>query len=235
MPEWIVVPSESTRVRVVYADAHLLAVDKPAGVLSQPDASGRRALPDMVGEFLSRELNKPGNAYVGTLHRLDRAASGVTVFARTSKAAARMASAFREGRVEKAYTTVVSPDVETVAGKLRGDMARGDSDLEFRRLRGVKLGGGGSGVAGAPTGAVLDVRISTGRKHQIRRMLSEAGHPVVGDAKYGSLVALPLGCRRGSIMLHASRVAFAHPVSGERIVIASEPPWPRPFLLQSSR
>jgi 23S rRNA pseudouridine1911/1915/1917 synthase len=202
----------------------VLAICKPAGWLVQPDRTGDRTIVDLVQDDLRVRHHKPGNVYVGVVHRLDRPVSGVLVVARTSKAAARLAEQFRTGRVEKVYWALVEKPPRPPSGLLehhlikdpstnRVRVARRDeaqarlAQLEYRTL-GVHAGG-----------TLLEVRLHTGRSHQIRVQLAAAGSIVTGDLRYGSRT--PLGER---IALHARRLAFQHPTRGETITVQAEPP-----------
>lgn len=219
---------------VLHEDNHLLAVMKPAGLLVQGDRSGDLSLVDLVRGYLKVKYAKPGNVYVGLVHRLDRNVSGVVVLARTSKAASRLAASFREGRVTKTYLAIVAGAPAADRAELRSWLAaNGDRDgvtrssresfaggresvLEYRRLE--TLGGW----------SLLEVQPVTGRRHQIRAQLALAGHPLLGDVKYGSRVKLD-GRR---IALHALKLEVAHPV-GDRALILEAPvppdwPWPYP-------
>ena len=128
-----------------------------------------------------------------------------------------MAHAFRTGAVDKVYLAAVSPAMRSAQGVLRG-VDPDESELRYRLLR----------VVGET--AVLSLRIGTGKKHQVRRTLAAAGHPVVGDARYASSARVPEGCRRDSVMLHAAQLTFEHPVTRETVKVRCEPPWPRAFV-----
>lgn len=226
------------RLRFIYEDNHLLAADKPAGLPSQPDASGDPALDELAREYLRVTHRKPGEAYLGLLHRLDRPTSGAVIMAKTGKAAARMAESFRRREVRKTYLALVEcrarPADEgecadwLVPGKNGGmETRRSRTDgAKEARLR-YRLVGCGDGAA------LLSVDLITGVKHQIRCQLAALGMPVVGDHRYGpgGKPAHPrpvLGGR--GILLHAWRVDFVHPVRKEPLAIVAAPPeyW-RPF------
>ncbi len=213
-------------VFVLYEDNHLLGLMKPAGLLSQGGPEGEHHLVSLIDAYRREAESKPGRAYVGLVHRLDRNVSGVLVVAKTSKAASRLTQAFktRDGRLTKSYVAWVQgvpslPEAELVdrVRRERGVTLRvsvEDKSAPEARLRYV--------VAGrSPTAARLDVALGTGRTHQIRAQLAWSGHPLWGDAKYGG----PKGTRPA---LHARRLAFAHPVGGAAIVI--EAPLPRDLL-----
>jgi len=216
-------------LKVLFEDNHLLAVEKPAGILSQPDASGEKDIAGYCKDYLKEKYAKPGNVYLGNLHRLDRNVSGVMLFARTSKAAARMAEQFRERTVTKIYHALVEGSFREKEGRLKHKMGKDesrrravqgaedgmDAELEYRVLENRKLKNG-------RPGALLEIRLVTGRFHQIRYQLSESGHPIVGDSKYGS--SLPLA----SLALRCASLGFNHPISKERMTVTGPDPdgWP---------
>ncbi|MCA9517353.1 MAG: RNA pseudouridine synthase [Myxococcales bacterium] len=204
---------------VLLTDNHLLVVDKPAGLLTQAATAGDDNLVDRARAWLVATHDKPGNAFVGLVHRLDRNVSGVVVLARTSKAASRLSDAFRTRRVEKTYLAVVvgAPPAE---GVLEHRLADGPERVapspqgKPARLRFTRL------ADDARHGlAVLEVDLDTGRKHQIRAQLAAAGFPLLGDPRYGArspLIARPA--------LHAWRVAFPHPVGAAPVSVEAPVP-----------
>lgn len=209
-------------VRLLYEDNHLLVVDKPAGLLSQGGPSGETSLPDLIAGYRQQAEGKPGRAYVGLVHRLDRNASGVLVLARTSKAAARLAALFRERdpQLRKEYLAWVAgrppPGPQALCHLLiRKDgitHAAGAGDPAARQARLVVE------VQGqAESSARVHVELETGLPHQIRAQLALIGHPVLGDRKYGGPPAPRLA-------LHAWRISLPHPVGGARLTIVAPPP-----------
>jgi 23S rRNA pseudouridine1911/1915/1917 synthase len=201
-----------TPLPILYEDNHLLAVLKPAGVPTMGVESGRTSLVTLVKDYLKRKYLKPGNVYVGVVSRLDAAVSGVIIFARTSKAAARLTEQFRRGDVVKTYWALVEGHPEP-AEAICVDWMRKDerqekmvvcareqagsqeARLRFRTLRTL------------PRSTLLEVLLETGRKHQIRVQLAQRGHPVLGDRKYGAGTAFPHG-----LALHARQLELQHPV-----------------------
>jgi 23S rRNA pseudouridine1911/1915/1917 synthase len=216
-------------LEILYADNHLLAVNKPAGLPCQPDASGDPTLVEAVRAYLKERYHKPGNVFVGLVHRLDRPVAGVMVVARTSKAAARLSAAFREGRIEKTYRAVVAGYFENATGRLRHRLRkvsrRRRSEVAAPDAPGAREAILDYRVVDTMDGSSLvEVALHTGRSHQIRVQLAAVGHPILGDLKYGAPAALP----GGTIALYASRLRFDHPTRDQVVeIVAPNPPgWP---------
>lgn len=221
---------------LLYEDNHLLAVDKPAGMLSQADRTGDADALSLARAGVKARHAKPGEAFLGLVHRLDRPVSGVLLFARTSKAAARLADAFRSRRVVKRYLALVdaAPEVggwrEAVAGLTYGPTGT---------ARVVRTGAPGAQRASlawralATDGrrALVEVDLHTGRKHQIRAQLAALSMPVVGDLRYGAPSAFADG--RG-IALHAARLVVPHPTRGDDATLVSVPAWPERGALRDA-
>jgi len=219
---------------VIHEDNHLLALHKPAGLLVQGDRSGDATLVDWARSYLKRKYAKPGNVYVGLVHRLDRNVSGVVLLARTSKAAGRLSARFRDGEVDKTYLAVTLGHPPAAAGELRswlaaqGD-ARGVTRIATEPFPGAREGTLAYRVLDERDGLCLvEVRPRTGRRHQIRAQFAQAGCPLLGDVKYGAgerLAARRLG-------LHALRLALTHPVGGVALELEARPdsgwPWQSP-------
>jgi 23S rRNA pseudouridine1911/1915/1917 synthase len=204
---------------VLFEDNHLLALDKPAGLLTQSAEAGDDNLLERAREYLRLVGDKPGKAYVGLVHRLDRNVSGVVVLARTSKAAARLTKAFAGREVDKRYVAVVE-GLTAPQGELCDRL-----DVDEASRRSVRRDGGQEARlsyerAGDSGGrSLLIVRLHTGRRHQIRAQLALADHPIVGDPLYGKRSDLI-----GRPALHALSVAFEHPVRREPLIVSAPVP-----------
>lgn len=217
--------STSQNLEVLYEDNHLIAINKKPGDIVQGDKTGDISLSDIVKQFLKDKYEKPGNVYLGVVHRLDRPTSGVILFAKTSKALPRLNKLFSEGKTKKTYWTVVKgkPDIET--GVLTHWLVRNTRQnksyahkkevpnskkaiLEYRMLK--KL----------DNYYLLEIDLKTGRHHQIRAQLATMNCFIKGDLKYGA--ARSNG--NGGIHLHARQLELEHPVKKELLRLRSDPP-----------
>ena len=211
-------------LEILYEDNHCLAVYNPAGAASAHFQGDEETIDRAVKAYLKQKHQKPGNVFLGVVHRLDKPVSGVLLFARTSKAAARLAEQFREGTVEKVYWAVVEGELERNAGSLE-DWLRKDS--RAGRVEVVEPHEPGARQAllhyqcRASHGGLswLEVRPQTGRTHQLRVQLAHHGHPIYGDAKYGSVQLFGR-----AIGLHARALTFLHPVRYEPITLTADVP-----------
>ncbi len=201
-------------VRVVYEDNHLLVLEKPAGVPTQADASGRPSLQEEGKAYLKTRYAKPGDVFLGLVHRIDRPVAGLVVFARTSKAAGRLSEQMRERRIGKFYLALVEGRVDPPRAKLAGWLVR--EGTVSRLVASPRTGAQDASLTyevrtAGPSSSVLEVELHTGRKHQIRAQLAGIGHPIVGDRKYGARTPY----RNGAIALVAWRLEFEHPTRKE--------------------
>ena len=215
-------------LRILYDDNHLLAVAKPAGVPSVPDESGDPSLLDEAKAWVKERYEKPGAVFLGVVHRLDRPVSGVTLFARTSKAASRLSEAFRQRDVRKVYLALGHGAPARRSGVLVQWLAK---DERSRRTQVVTEGRGKRSetvwrARWTRDGVTcFEFEPKTGRPHQLRVAARSLGCPLLGDLKYGA--PTPLDDR--SIALHAERLKFEHPVKKEPIELLCEPPARAPW------
>ena len=210
--------------RIIYIDNHLIAVTKPAGLLTQPSSNTDESLIDQTRQLIKEKYNKPNNIFLGLVHRLDRNVSGVVLFARTSKAASRLSKQFREGTPKKHYRAIVVGKLKkentTLVHYLRKEKSlratvfpretptAKRSELSYKVINSLEKK------------SLLEVSLSTGRFHQIRAQMAFIGHPIIGDVKYGAPEPLP----NQEIALYAHKLVFSHPVSNEEITLAAPEP-----------
>ncbi|WP_128545411.1 RluA family pseudouridine synthase [Larkinella soli] len=204
---------------VVYEDNHLIVVNKEPGVLVQSDRTGDRTLLDMVKDYIREKYNKPGDVFLGTVHRLDRPVSGLVVFARTSKALERMNEVFRKRQVQKTYWAVVGRRPKEEKGKLTHFLLKDENSNTVKAYEDEVPGSLKAELSYRLLGRIndhylLEVNPITGRPHQIRVQLASMGCPIRGDVKYG----FPRPNQDSSINLHARRLYFVHPVKKEPLV-----------------
>ncbi|MBK9257462.1 MAG: RluA family pseudouridine synthase [Saprospiraceae bacterium] len=212
-------------LKIIYEDNHLIAVNKEAGVLVHGDETGDTTLADMVKYYIKQKYNKPGDVFLGVIHRIDRPVSGVVVFARTSKALTRMNEMLRDKQIRKKYFALVSFRPDPLSGTLTHHLVK-DSSKNIVKAHASPKKDTKEAVLeyelkGELDGKVLlEIRPITGRPHQIRVQLSKIGSPIIGDLKYGGTYALP----DQSIGLHCSEMQFKHPVKDEIITIKAATP-----------
>jgi len=211
--------------QVLMEDNHLLVVNKPPGLLVQGDETGDTPLVELAKDYIKEKYKKPGAVFLGVVHRLDRPVSGVVVFARTSKALARMNELFRSRRTSKHYWAITDGKPSASEGTLVHWLVK-DAQLNkttaYAREKAGALRAELSYAVKEVKGGyrLLEVTPITGRPHQIRVQLASLGCPIIGDVKYGSGVQTG----DGSIGLHARRLEFVHPVKQEAIVVEADPP-----------
>ena len=210
---------------VVYEDNHLIIVNKSSSEIVQGDKTGDKPLAEMVKEYIKQKYHKPGNVFLGVVHRLDRPVSGLVVFARTSKALARLNEMFRTKEVHKTYWAIVGNCPPTEEGELVHWLVRNEKrnksyayDKEKSEAKKAILDY--RLIGRSERYFLLEVDLKTGRHHQIRCQLAKMGCPIKGDLKYGS----PRSNPDGSICLHARRVRFVHPVSKQEIDVEAPVP-----------
>ena len=218
-------------MNVVYEDNHIIIVNKQSGEIVQGDKTGDTPLSDIVKQYIKEKYNKPGNVFLGVVHRLDRPVSGLVVFAKTSKALSRLNEMFRTGDVHKTYWAIVkkndiAPEA-TLTDWLTRNERQNKSYAHNREVPGAKKAVLSYKVRSMSDNyMLLEVRLMTGRHHQIRCQLAHMGCPIKGDLKYGS----PRSNSDGSISLMSRRVEFVHPVSKETIAVEAPVPDDRLWL-----
>lgn len=211
-------------LKILYEDNHLIAVYKPACALSQSDETGEESVFDAVKKHIKEKYKKPGNVFLGLIHRLDRPVSGIMVFAKTSKGASRLSEQFRNHEVEKTYHAAVLGEMERKKGIIFSHLKK-DKDKNKTFVH---------NSAGADTKeselsyeviesngkfSLLKIKPLTGRSHQIRAQLASIGHSIVGDIKYGASKSLP----DNSVMLSATELVFRKATSDELIKLEIPP------------
>jgi 23S rRNA pseudouridine1911/1915/1917 synthase len=219
---------------ILYEDNHLLIVDKPAGMLTQGDASGKTSLLEHCKAFLKKRDGKPGNVFLGMVQRLDKPVSGAMVLAKTSKAAGRISEQIRGRRLGKYYLAVTAN--AATAGQKANDLDHSWIEVAHRLQRfgdlsvaGDRDGDGQAALMKMKTLFVGEhcrlhaIRLISGRKHQIRAQLSALGMPICGDVKYGATCGAGHTDGKG-IMLHSYCLQLTHPVRGTTVEVVCEPP-----------
>jgi len=207
---------------ILYEDNHIIAVNKRSSDLSQGDKTGDQSLDTEIKKYIAQKYNKPGEVFLGVVHRLDRPVSGVLLYARTTKALIRLNEMFRTGKVKKIYLAIVKErppeDEATVTHYLKKNEKQNKTYVYDTEVKGSKQASLTYRLAGRSASYyLLEIELHTGRHHQIRAQLAKIGCPVRGDLKYGFQRSNP----DGSINLMARRLEFVHPVKKEKIVITA--------------
>jgi 23S rRNA pseudouridine1911/1915/1917 synthase len=210
-------------MKVLYEDNHLIAVHKQSGRPVQPEEGKPVSVEEEVKQYIKVSKQKPGDVFLGVIHRLDMPVSGIVLFAKTSKALVRMNELFKQRSVQKIYTAQVTRIPAQPKGLLTHYLVRDDSKRITRAFpkevpNSQKAQLEYELVSTRGQSATLKVTLHTGRKHQIRAQLAKEGFPIVGDIKYGAPKPLP----DGAIALCATLLSFTHPVSKEIITIQTE-------------
>ena len=212
-------------MEVIYEDNHLIAVNKTCREIVQGDKTGDQPLSEMLKAWLKKKYAKPGNVFIGVAHRLDRPVSGVVLFAKTSKALARLNTMFRDGKVKKTYWAIVKnrppkDEDEVVNWLVRNENQNKSFAFDNERPGAKKAILHYRLVAASDRYFLLEIDLKTGRHHQIRCQLAHLGCPIRGDLKYG----YPRSNRDGGISLHARSASFVHPVSQLPVQIVAPVP-----------
>lgn len=212
-------------MNILYEDNHILAVNKTTSEIVQGDKTGDEPLSESLKLYLKEKYNKPGEVFLGVTHRLDRPVSGVVLFARTSKALARLNDMFKNKEIEKTYWAIVQNKPKETEGRLEHFLIRNEKQNKSyayptekpnskKAVLTYKL------IASSDRYHLLEINLETGRHHQIRCQLATIGCPIKGDLKYGA----PRSNPNGGISLHARRIKFTHPVSKLPIDITAPVP-----------
>ena len=209
---------------ILYEDNHIIVVMKPQNLASCPDESGDENLLDMLKGYIKATYSKPGNVYVGLVHRLDRPTGGVMVFAKTSKAAGRLGEQMKTGDFEKKYLAVLNgaphEEVGTLKNWLKKNTVNNMVYLAPQGTEGAKLASLDYRILQKEEElALAQIKLHTGRSHQIRVQMAGIAHPVYGDMRYGGERA-----QKGKLALWAYSLSFTHPVTKERLLFLCEPP-----------
>ena len=211
-------------LNILYEDNHLIVVVKPINILSQSDITGNLDMLSLLKDYIKRKYNKPGNVYLGLVHRLDKPTGGIMVFARTSKAASRLSKEIKNHEFKKSYLAVIHGNIENkntyidylekidtksfITSKDKGKYA----ELEFTKLDYNK----------EDDLSLVKINLKTGRNHQIRLQFSSRGYPLYGDSKYGNDTNKNLG-------LYAYKLEIIHPITKEKMVFINYPDY-NPFI-----
>lgn len=214
-----------SNIQILYEDNHLIAVNKRCGDLVQGDQTGDEPLSEIVKEYIKNKYHKPGNVYLGVIHRLDRPTSGVVVFARTSKALSRMNALFKERNTQKTYWAIVKNTPPNKKGQLTHWLKRdAKKNMSFAydevKKETKKAILDYEVIKQSDNYHLIEVNLQTGRHHQIRVQLAKIGCPIKGDLKYG----FSRSNTNGGIDLHARSLSFQHPVKNEPVAIIAPAP-----------
>jgi 23S rRNA pseudouridine1911/1915/1917 synthase len=210
---------------ILYEDNHIIAVNKSVAEIVQVDKTKDKSLEETLKEYIKDKYQKPGEVFLGVVHRIDRPVSGVVLFARTSKALARLNAMFQEKSVEKIYWAIVKekppkPEDTLVHYLVRNTKSNKSYCYENEASGSKKAVLHYKWLASSDVYHLLEIRLETGRHHQIRSQLSTIGCPIRGDLKYG----FPRSNKDGGISLHSRKVRFIHPVRDEEVIIEAPTP-----------
>lgn len=214
------------KLNVIYEDNHIIVVEKPAGIPTQADITGDIDMYTLVGEYIREKYNKPGNVFVGIVHRLDRPVGGIMVFARTSKGASRLSEEIRNRSFKKTYLAMVDGCPKDKKGTLKNyllkDESKNKSFVVDENTAGAKLAVLDYEVLSYDeknNTSIIKILLHTGRHHQIRLQFSNIGCPLIGDTKYGNSKG------KSDVKLWAYKLEFKHPTKDEVMRFELEPKW----------
>ena len=212
-------------MKVLYEDNHIIAVNKTSSEIVQGDKTGDTSLSEIVQQWLKEKYNKPGNVFIGVVHRLDRPVSGLILFAKTSKALSRLNEMFREGQIKKTYWAIVKnpppqTEKELVHYIVRNEKQNKSYAYDTEKPHSKKAILSYKTLAKSDNYYLLEINLKTGRHHQIRCQLAQIGCPIKGDLKYG----FNRSNKDGGISLHSRKTKFTHPVSKEELEIIAPLP-----------
>ncbi|MEC8537389.1 MAG: RluA family pseudouridine synthase [Bacteroidota bacterium] len=210
---------------ILFEDNHLLLINKKPGILTQGDKTGDKSLIDLAKYYIKKKYNKPGNVFIGLPHRIDRPTSGIVILSKTSKSLSRISKLFKEKKIEKKYWAIVKNKIENREGKLIHFLKKNQkknksfvqkekkddhlkAELEYKLIKKME------------NYFLYEIKLITGRHHQIRAQLSYIGSPIKGDIKYG----FKRTNKDGSISLHSREINFIHPVKKNKIQIIAPTP-----------
>lgn len=211
--------------QIVYEDNHLLVINKKVGQLVQGDKTGDESLLDSIKNYIKKRDNKPGNVFLGLVHRIDRPTSGLVIYAKTSKALSRLTQMVKNREVKKTYWAIVPKETIPQSQRLVHYLKKNEKNNKAIIFTKVTDGAKEAIltytiIKTLDNYHLLEIDLETGRHHQIRAQLSKTGVPIKGDLKYGS----PRSNPDGGINLHARKLEFIHPVTKENIEITATPP-----------
>lgn len=217
--------SDKNNLQVLHEDNHIIVVNKRVGDIVQGDKTGDKPLSEVVKEYIKVKYNKPGEVYLGVVHRLDRPTTGIVVFARTSKALTRLNDLFKNRETQKTYWAIVKNKPSKTEDRLIHFIKRNEknntSKAHLKEVPDSKMASLDYSVFKELTNYfALEINLHTGRHHQIRAQLAAIGSPIKGDLKYGFDRSNP----DGGIHLHARKLVFIHPVTKEEIKIIAPVP-----------
>lgn len=208
-------------IKILYEDNHLLVVVKPINILSQSDITGDDDMLTMLKKYLKEKYNKPGNVYLGLVHRLDRPTGGIMVFARTSKAASRLSKQIKTNKFKKSYLAVVS-NLKQKEGTLKDYIEKLEDGTSVISETGKYAELSYKEIAKKDNYSLVDINLKTGRHHQIRVQFSNIGSPLYGDKRYGK--------EGDTLNLFAYKLEFIHPVTKELLIFKEYPDYSK-FLI----